>query len=147
MSNTQMRPAVAGPLEPTVRPCPFCGGTDGTDEQGETYRWRLWRCSCGATGPEVRCYISGSGQGGVKEARQIALSAWNERTVTPEVIREAAATAAATERHACAIAVWMVKMEATEPDADDRGVAGWLDEAEQRVKRRAQRNLDGAASV
>ena len=63
-----------------LKPCPFCGGTSGTDEQGETYRWRLWRCSdCGACGPEERCNITGSGQGGVKEARQIAAAAWNRR--------------------------------------------------------------------
>lgn len=40
------------------------------------------------------------------------------------------------EQHACSIAVWMTKMDATADDADDKGIAGWLDEAEQRVKRR-----------
>ena len=43
---------------------------------------------------------------------------------------------AEAEQHACSIAVWMTKMDATADDADDKGVAGWLDEAEQRVKRR-----------
>ena len=135
--GAQVVAAVGSPLEPTVRPCPFCGGTKGTDEQGETYRWRLWRCACGVAGPEVRCYISGSGQGGVKEARKLALAAWNERTVTPDAIREAAATAAAAERHACSIAVWMTLQDALAPDADDKGLDGWMREAEARVKRRA----------
>ena len=52
-------------------------------------------------------------------------------------LNEAAQVAANTERHACSIAVWMTKMDATADDADDKGVAGWLDEAEQRVKRRS----------
>lgn len=41
------------------------------------------------------------------------------------------------ERHACSIAVWMTKMDAVDPGADDRGVAGWLEEAEQRIKNRS----------
>jgi len=76
----------AGPVDQRVKPCPFCGGSSGGDEQGETYRWRLWRCAeCGACGPETRCNITGSGQGGVKEARQLAMQAWNERTEPADV--------------------------------------------------------------
>lgn len=37
-------------------------------------------------------------------------------------------------RHACSIAVWMTLMDALEPDADDKGLDGWMREAEQRVK-------------
>lgn len=139
--NAQEKPAVRGPLEPSVRPCPFCSSTNGSEEQGETYRWIRWRCAeCGATGPEVRCNITAaSSRGGrdEREARKLALDAWNERIHTPEVLRQVAADAAASERHACSIAVWMTKMDATEEDADDKGVVGWLEEAEQRVKRRA----------
>jgi len=62
-----------------IEACPFCGSTNGADEMGQTYRWRLWRCECGATGPETRCNITGSGQGGVKEARALALAEWNTR--------------------------------------------------------------------
>lgn len=122
--------------ESLAKRCPFCGGTDGTDEQGDTYRWRRWACSCGAKGPDVRCYISGSGNGGVKEARELAIREWNDRAVTPEAIREAATIAAAAERHACSIAVWMTLQEALEPYADDKGLDGWMREAEQRVKNR-----------
>lgn len=43
------------------------------------------------------------------------------------------------EQHACSIAVWMTQMDAIADDADDKGVAGWLDEAETRVKRRGSR--------
>lgn len=82
MNETQ-RPAVAGLVEPTVRPCPFCGSANGADVMGETYRWRLWQCQdCGAKGPEVRCQISGAGfqrRGAELKARRLALEAWNER--------------------------------------------------------------------
>lgn len=37
-------------------------------------------------------------------------------------------------RHACSIAVWMTLQEALEPDADDKGLDGWMREAERRVK-------------
>lgn len=37
-------------------------------------------------------------------------------------------------RQACSIAVWMTLMDALEPDADDKGLDGWMREAEQRVK-------------
>lgn len=37
-------------------------------------------------------------------------------------------------RHACSIAVWMTLQEALAPDADDKGLDGWMREAEQRVK-------------
>lgn len=76
MSNTA---AGASPVDCRVRPCPFCGDVGGTDEMGETYRWRRWKCGCGAQGPDVPCNITGSGQGGVKEARKLAAEAWNAR--------------------------------------------------------------------
>lgn len=50
--------------------------------------------------------------------------------------REAAWAAAASERHACSIAVWMTLQDALAPDADDKGLDGWMREAEARVKRR-----------
>ncbi|WP_273704135.1 hypothetical protein, partial [Candidatus Accumulibacter vicinus] len=37
-------------------------------------------------------------------------------------------------RHACSIAVWMTLQDALSPDADDKGLEGWMREAEQRVK-------------
>jgi hypothetical protein len=78
--ETPLKPAGGTPVDCHVRPCPFCGSSKGTDEQGETYRWRLWRCSeCGACGPETRCQITGSGQGGVKEARKLAADEWNRQ--------------------------------------------------------------------
>ena len=41
-----------------------------------------------------------------------------------------------TERHACSICVWMVLQDELEPGADDKGLEGWMREAEQRVKNR-----------
>lgn len=61
-----------------------------------------------------------------------------ERTYT----RAQLLTAIEAERHACSIAVWMTKMDATDEDADDRGVAGWLEEAEQRLKNRSANDPD-----
>ncbi len=49
--------------------------------------------------------------------------------------------AADTERHACSIAVWMTLQDALEPDADDKGLEGWMREAEQRVKNRLAHHL------
>lgn len=37
-------------------------------------------------------------------------------------------------RHACSIAVWMTLQDALAEDADDKGLDGWMREAEQRVK-------------
>lgn len=42
-----------------------------------------------------------------------------------------------SERYACSIAVWMTLQDALAEDADDKGLDGWMREAEQRVKRRA----------
>lgn len=66
-----------------------------------------------------------------------------ERTYT----RAQLLTAIEAERHACSIAVWMTKMDATDEDADDRGVAGWLEEAEQRVKNRSANDPDVVVGV
>lgn len=88
-TDEQQKPQPGGtPVERPVRPCPFCGSSKGTDEQGETYRWRLWRCSdCGACGPETRCNITGSGQGGVKEARKLAADEWNRQPMFDAAVR------------------------------------------------------------
>ncbi len=59
-----------------------------------------------------------------------------ERTYT----RAELLTALAAERHACSIVVWMTLMEALEPDADDKGLDGWMREAERRVKNRQYEN-------
>ena len=66
-----------------IKPCPFCGSVNGTDEQGETYRWRRWVCNeCGATGPETRCFITMACRKdgpAAREARALALAEWNTR--------------------------------------------------------------------
>jgi uncharacterized protein YycO len=43
-----------------------------------------------------------------------------------------------TERYACSITVWMTLQDALAPDADDKGLDGWMREAEERVKRRLE---------
>ena len=37
-------------------------------------------------------------------------------------------------RYACSLAVWMTLQDALSADADDKGLDGWMREAEQRVK-------------
>ena len=56
------------------------------------------------------------------------------RTYTQADLMEAVKT----ERHACSICVWMVLQDALEPGADDKGLDGWMREAEQRVKNRLE---------
>lgn len=48
---------------------------------------------------------------------------------------------AEAERHDCEIAVWLVRQEATKPDAPDEGVNGWLKEAEDRIRMRSNAPL------
>ena len=46
-------------------------------------------------------------------------------------------------RHACSIAVWMTLQEALAPDADDKGLDGWMREAERRVKLGPNASMSG----
>jgi DNA-binding IclR family transcriptional regulator len=41
------------------------------------------------------------------------------------------------ERERCAMEVWCAMQEATAEDADDKGLEGWMREAEQRIRQRA----------
>lgn len=64
-------------------PCPFCGGTLVTVIVGETHRWRLVECACGARGPDARVQTIGEGTKEQWEAkgRENAIAAWNQRSV------------------------------------------------------------------
>ena len=66
----------------------------------------------------------------VRLSDQLGLVA--ERTYT----RAQLLAAIEAERHACSIAVWMTLQDALDADADDKGLDGWMREAEQRVKNR-----------
>jgi len=61
-----------------------------------------------------------------------------ERTYT----RAQLLAAIEAERHACSIAVWMTLQDALDADADDKGLDGWMREAEQRVKNRSANDPD-----
>ena len=55
-------------------PCPFCGGTSVTVEEGTTYRWAVATCvDCGATASEVRAVPD------VVKTQELALAEWNRR--------------------------------------------------------------------
>ena len=66
-----------------------------------------------------------------------------ERTYT----RAQLLAAIEAERHAGSIAVWMTLHDALAEDADDKGLEGWMREAEQRVKNRSANDPDVAAMV
>jgi len=44
--------------------------------------------------------------------------------------------------YASAMAVFMTRMDAEQPDADDKGVSGWLQDAEDRIRSRASQPLE-----
>ena len=52
-------------------------------------------------------------------------------------MKDAIEQAVQAERQACSIAVWMTLQDALADDADDKGLEGWMREAEARVKARA----------
>jgi hypothetical protein len=65
-----------------------------------------------------------------------------QSALTAEITRlraeaEALRKALAEERDQCAITVWMTQQEATADDADDKGLDGWMREAERRIRDRA----------
>jgi hypothetical protein len=62
----------------------------------------------------------------------------NERTYT----RTQLLSAIEAERHACSIAVWMTLQDALADGADDKGLDGWMREAECRVKNRSVNDPD-----
>ena len=78
-----------------------------------------------------------------EELRALKAATVDGRTYTQADLLEAVKT----ERHACSICVWMVLRDALEPDADDKGLEGWMREAEQRVKNRLAHHRTEAHSV
>ena len=56
-------------------PCPFCGGTDVSVEEGSTFRWAVAICNnCDAAAPEARAI-----HGDKKKTQEAALTEWNRR--------------------------------------------------------------------
>lgn len=71
-----------------------------------------------------------------QERSIVALRAALAKQAEPTFSRDQLLKAVEAERHACSIVVWMTLQEALEDGADDRGLDGWMSEAEQRVKHR-----------
>lgn len=69
-----------------------------------------------------------------EELRALKAATADGRTYTQADLLEAVRT----ERHACSICVWMVLQDALAEGADDKGLEGWMREAEERVKRRLE---------
>ena len=56
-------------------PCPFCGGTDVSVEEGSTFRLAVAICNnCDAAAPEARAI-----HGDKKKTQEAALTEWNRR--------------------------------------------------------------------
>jgi Lar family restriction alleviation protein len=67
----------------TIKPCPFCGGTEVTIHDGSTFRWITTKCEeCGATGPEIRKSL-GDGTP-LSKQREAAIQEWNKRSLKLE---------------------------------------------------------------
>ena len=78
------------------------------------------------------------------EATPGALGSNDQLGLVPERTYTRAQLLAAieAERHACSIAVRMALQDALDDDADDKGLDGWMREAEQRVKNRSANDPD-----
>ena len=65
-----------------LKPCPFCGETNVSVNNGSTFRWRVAVCNCcGAQAGEVRAQTYGDGTRDTweAEAKKDALAEWNRR--------------------------------------------------------------------
>ena len=122
--NETTQPAVAGPVEPTVRPQ---GG-----EIAETLAKALRRAyHLGQT------YWQQADSESYKQNRRADETQRKFEALASETRDALFAHCREVEqgtRHACSIAVWMTLQDALSPDADDKGLEGWMREAEQRVK-------------
>lgn len=66
----------------SVAPCPFCGATNVSVVEGDTFRWRIAQCNeCEAQAPVVRIQTMGEGTPAQWEekARLDAIAEWNKR--------------------------------------------------------------------
>jgi len=89
-------------------------------------------------GHEVGQILAAEVQRKIRQARAAApeAPAQGEQADEQGVDVQGRRIAAEAENHACSLAVWMTRMDAESPGADDLGVSGWLQEAEDRIKRR-----------
>jgi Lar family restriction alleviation protein len=65
-----------------IKPCPFCGGSDVSISEGETFRWMFAECdACGARASDVRVKTMGEGtkEEYKAEAEARAIQEWNTR--------------------------------------------------------------------
>ena len=68
-------------------PCPWCGDPDPKPVRGETYRWMVVKCGCGAQGPEIKARLSGESPQDVNaKAEAEAIEAWNRRTAAIDAL-------------------------------------------------------------
>ena len=146
--------AVAGQVERGVRPLvpkrDVVGLLRGLERHGEDSIWRTaqqareemealrsqlahWKAFAVHAEGEHAAWKKTAGELD-DELHKLRAATAEGRTYTQADLMEAVKT----ERHACSICVWMVLQDALEPGADDKGLDGWMREAEQRVKNRLE---------
>ena len=133
MSNTTLPPALAGQVEPSVRPQ---GG-----EIAETLAKALRRAyHLGQTyWQQADSESYAQNRRADETQRKFEVLASETRDALFAHCREVEQGT----RHACSIAVWMTLQDALAEDADDKGLDGWMREAEQSVKLGPNARLSG----
>ena len=64
-----------------IKPCPFCGSTSISIQEGSTFRWMLACCNdCDAKSGEIRVdTLNNRRADALEKARRDAITKWNER--------------------------------------------------------------------
>ncbi len=138
MTDADNRPAVVGQVERPVRPVAealhvaVCQAVALLNRAPEVARCSEGREARDLLRQALADYADAYMDQPVTEHERAAVARKHQRKYTKADLLEAVKT----ERHACSIAVWMTLQDALAEGADDKGLDGWMREAEQRVKNR-----------
>lgn len=128
----QSEPAAVGEIPPIDRDedmdrtyIPMPGGWE-VQTKGKGSTFRLCDTKSGDRWPILDSHLHEALERMAREVRSALASAPHAREPLTEAV--------AAERERCAMVVWMTLQEATADDADDKGLDGWLREAEQRIR-------------
>lgn len=84
---------------------------------------------------EIMGAIGRHGDDCIRDADAASESFEGLREMIATALEEARREVAEAMRDACEKAVWLTRIESELPDSDDKGVSGWLEFAEDRVRR------------
>ena len=76
----------------------------------------------------------------LRDTASRGVSSWGDLQQEAADELETLMNAVAVEREACAISVFTTRLLSGEPDADDKGVYGWLQEAEEQIRARGAKH-------